>query len=82
MHDLALTEIVAKSGVQIEGAVGQLLGLRNLKAFTVEINRLENEADDISRRAVADLFNGGHELLDILRWKEIYGRHENAADQC
>ena len=79
---LALTEIVAKSGVQIEGVVGQLRGLKNLKAFTVEINRLENEADDISRRAVADLFNGGHEVIDILRWKEIYGRLENAADQC
>ena len=31
---------------------------------------------------VADLFSGRHELLDVMRWKEIYGRLENAADLC
>ena len=51
-------------------------------AFTIELNRLENEADAISREVVADLFSGKHEFLDVLRWKEIYGRLENAADQC
>jgi uncharacterized protein Yka (UPF0111/DUF47 family) len=36
----------------------------------------------VSREAVADLFTGRHEVLDVLRWKEIYGRLESAADQC
>ena len=31
---------------------------------------------------MADLFSGGHDLLDVMRWKEIYGRLENAADKC
>jgi len=31
---------------------------------------------------VADLFNGQHDFLDVIRWKEIYGRLENATDQC
>ena len=42
----------------------------------------KNEADQISREAVPDLFTGRHDLLDVMRWKEIYGRLENAADQC
>ena len=25
---------------------------------------------------------GTHDVMDVLRWKEIYGRLENAADQC
>jgi uncharacterized protein Yka (UPF0111/DUF47 family) len=66
----------------VEGAVDHLRKLDNLNAFTIEINRLENEADVISREAVAELFSGRHEVLDVLRWKEIYGRLESAADQC
>jgi uncharacterized protein Yka (UPF0111/DUF47 family) len=56
--------------------------MRNLTTFIVEINRLENEADTVSRNATADLFSGRHDLLDVLRWKEIYGRLEGASDKC
>jgi hypothetical protein len=77
-----LTQILVDCGVQIEKAVANLKDFKNLMAFTIEINRLENEADLISREAVADLFGGTHDLLDVLRWKEIYGRLESAADQC
>ena len=77
-----LAAIVVKSGIQIEQAVGSLKNFKNLKAFTIEINRLENEADNISRQAVADLFSGGHDVLDVLRWRELYGRLEGAADKC
>ncbi len=77
-----LGEILVKCGVQIEQAVGRLKGFKNLMGFTIEINRLENEADSISRQVVADLFSGEHDVMDVLRWKEIYGRLENAADLC
>ena len=77
-----LGEILLKCGVQIEQAVGRLKDFKNLMAFTIEINRLENEADAISRQVVADLFSGGHDVMDVLRWKEIYGRLESGADQC
>ncbi len=77
-----LTAILAKCGQQIEQAVGNLKNMQHLMAFTIEINRLENEADGISRQVVADLFSGRHEMLDVMRWKEIYGRLEGAADQC
>ena len=77
-----LTRIVAECGVQIEQAVGCLKDFKGLMPFTIEINRLENEADGLSRQAVADLFDGTHDFLDVIRWKEIYGRLENATDQC
>ncbi len=77
-----LAKIIAQSSVQIESAVNNLKDFKNLMGFTIEINRLENEADAISRQAVAELFSGSHEVMDVLRWKEIYGRLENAADQC
>jgi predicted phosphate transport protein (TIGR00153 family) len=79
---IRLAQILSESSVQIEKAVDHLKDLKNLMAFTIEINRLENEADTISRHVVADLFSGAHEVLDIMRWKEIYARLENAADHC
>ena len=77
-----LTAILARSGAQIEQAVEHLKDFKNLMGFTIEIHRLENEADNISREVVADLFSGEHDLLDVMRWKEVYGRLENAADMC
>lgn len=77
-----LSRILVDCGDQIERALHHLKDFKNLMAFTIELNRLENEADAISRDVVADLFSGKHEFLDVLRWKEIYGRLENAADQC
>jgi predicted phosphate transport protein (TIGR00153 family) len=79
---LKLTNILRQCGLQLEQAVDHLKVFQDLKAFTIELNRLENEADAISRDAVADLFSGRHETLDVLRWKEIYGRLEAATDQC
>jgi len=79
---IRLTAVLADAGKQIENAVGSLKDFKGLMPFTIEINRLENEADVLSREAVADLFSGRHEVLDVMRWKEIYGRLEGAADRC
>ena len=77
-----MTAILVACARQIEQAVENLKNLQNLMSFSIEINRLENEADAISRQVVADLFTGQHDILDVMRWKEIYGRLENAADKC
>ena len=77
-----MTAILVACARQIEQAVENLKNLQNLMSFSIEINRLENEADAISRQVVADLVTGQHDILDVMRWKEIYGRLENAADKC
>lgn len=77
-----LATILTECSVQIERAVDHLKDFKNLMEFTIEIHRLENEADSISRQVVADLFSGRHDVLDIMRWKEIYSRLENGADHC
>ena len=81
-ESLRMARILLECAVQIEQAVDHLKDLKNLMAFTIEVNRLENEADAISRTVVADLFSGRHDLLDVMRWKELYGQLEDAADRC
>ncbi len=79
---IAMVDIIDKAADEIVKAVDRLKDLKTLMTFTIEINRLENEADTISREVLAELFNGGHDVMDVLRWKEIYGRLEATADQC
>ena len=77
-----MATILTECAAQIEQGVDNLKQMNNLISFTMEINRLENEADGISRQVTADLFSGKHDLLDVMRWKEIYDRLEDAADKC
>ncbi len=48
----------------------------------IEINRLENLGDRIAREAVADLFKGDKNPLDVMKWRDIYENLETATDMC
>lgn len=47
----------------------------------VEINRLENEADEVLHSALVDLFDNNQNVLDIIKWREIYEHLESATDR-
>ncbi len=66
-----------------------LSGMRNLKnpelilEKCVEINRLENEADEQLRVAIAKLFReSSKDPVFVIKWKEIYELVETATDRC
>jgi|YNPBryunderm2012_1023409.scaffolds.fasta_scaffold03563_2 hypothetical protein len=48
----------------------------------VEINRLENEADALHRRALAQLFAECTDAVTIIKLKELYQLIEEATDRC
>ena len=58
----------------------RLRGFRDISRYTVEVNRLENEGDRITREAVASLFDGGIDPMVVIRWKDIFERLEAAID--
>lgn len=47
----------------------------------IEINRLENEADRISRSAVAHLFRKEKDPITLIKLKEVYEFFENTIDR-
>lgn len=49
---------------------------------TLRVNQLESEADEVYRTVISDLFDGSHEMMEIIRWKEIMETMETAADQA
>jgi uncharacterized protein len=73
-------EVLDKCAKLTAAAMPRLATLRNLKDFWVEINELENEADQIYRRLLQFLFNGNHDPLTVMKLKEIVDQLEFAAD--
>jgi predicted phosphate transport protein (TIGR00153 family) len=80
---VAMVEIVVRQTEALEKAVKSLRKFSGMKELLVEIHSLENQADQISRRMVAQLFhNGSSDLINLIKWKEIYARLEHTADRC
>ncbi len=55
---------------------------KELLDICVEINRLENEADAIYRRAIAEIFKPGNDPIDVMKWRDIFDNIESATDRC
>ena len=77
-----LAQVILKSAEEIVKAVSNLERLDDVMEHCIEINRLENEADDVSREAIAGLFDKGQDPIDVIKWKEIYETMETATDRC
>jgi len=58
----------------------RLRGFKDISHYTVEINRLENDGDRITREAIASLFDNGIDPMVVIRWKDIFERLEEAID--
>ena len=48
----------------------------------VEINRLENEADQVERRSVAALFENEKDCIQLIKLKELIEVLEKATDKA
>jgi predicted phosphate transport protein (TIGR00153 family) len=55
--------------------------LGEIPARTIEINRLESEADKLHRLALSSLFEAPQDVLYVIKWKEVYDTLENAIDK-
>jgi predicted phosphate transport protein (TIGR00153 family) len=77
---IRLAEVLKLATAQIAEAMPRLRGFRDISQYTVEVNRLENEGDRITREAVASLFDGGIDPMVVIRWKDLFERLEAAID--
>jgi predicted phosphate transport protein (TIGR00153 family) len=75
-----LAAILAAQANQLVEAIGKLKGLTGLEPHIKEIHDLENEADGLSRAAMARLFRDGIEAIDVIKWRDVYMSLENTID--
>jgi uncharacterized protein Yka (UPF0111/DUF47 family) len=75
-------ELLVRTTTKLEAAVGNLDGFRDSSVLLRELRELEEEGDELLGAAVATLFSGGVDPVDIIRWKDIHERLEDAVDAC
>jgi uncharacterized protein len=76
----AQVEVLARMADLTAEAMPRLRSMKDLAEYWIEINRLENQADQIYRRLLADLFNGDFKAIAIMKYKEVVDELEAAAD--
>jgi predicted phosphate transport protein (TIGR00153 family) len=76
----ALTKVLVGACEQLAEALDHLREMKGLDRYWIEIHRLENEGDRISRDAVASLFSNGIDPMVVIRWKDMFAVLENAID--
>jgi uncharacterized protein Yka (UPF0111/DUF47 family) len=78
----ALADVLVGAGEQVSRALRCLRSDAELAPHLVEIHRLENEGDRLSRDAVASLFANGIDPMVVIRWKDIFETLEASVDAC
>lgn len=77
-----LARILVKATDEIVAAMALLEKHDKIMDHFVEINRLENDSDRLSRELIARLFKEEKDPVQIIEWKEIFEVIETAADKC
>ena len=81
---LDLAEVIVEAAAALQKAVGMIRDMKyaeDVELICVEVNRLENVADDLLNISVATLFHD-LDVVRILKHKEILERLEIATDYC
>lgn len=90
IHDITpamkeLGDLILQGCQDLDKAILELKNLRNLRLIAescVRINSMENQADAVFERAVADLFEYEQDAKVIIKYKEVLSSLETATDKC
>jgi predicted phosphate transport protein (TIGR00153 family) len=81
---IELAKLIHMSTSEIESAVKSIRSIKDphyIEERCIEVNRLENLADDVLAHAVTDLFKTT-DAVTIIKLKDIYEHLEIATDNC
>ena len=73
-------DILVRAAELTAKAMRQLRSMKNLPEYWIEVNRLENQADQSYRKLLAHLFSGEYDALTVMKLKEVVDALEHAAD--
>jgi uncharacterized protein len=90
IHDITpamkqLGDLILQGCQDLDKAILELKNLKNLRLIAescVRINSMENQADAVFERAVADLFEYEQDAKVIIKYKEVLSSLETATDKC
>ncbi len=81
-HIVDLARIINKQSHEIHSAVVLLKDGKGMSRHLLEIQRFENDADEVYFKSIGELFKNPGDPLTIIKLKELYEILENATDRC
>lgn len=82
---IEITDLILEATEHVAKALFELKDLKNIRNITdscVRINSVENKADYIFDKAVADLFEYEKDAINLIKQKEVLSAMEDATDKC
>ncbi len=76
----ALVDVLDRAAEVAAAAMPRLRTMGDLRDYWIEVNRLENEGDQVYRRLLARLFSGEYDALTVHKLKDVVDVLESAAD--
>ena len=73
-------DVLERAAERTAEAMPRLRSMNDITEFWIDLNRLENQADQVYRRLLARLFGGDYDALTVLKLKEVVDQLEAAAD--
>ena len=81
----AFVKLIVEATAELHAVTKEMKNFKKskeLKPKVIEVNRLENEGDKLHRRAVHALFTQEKDALEVMKWREVYEKMEDALDAC
>jgi uncharacterized protein len=80
-----LSDIILKAVMEVEGSVTEIKSTVNqpeLLKRCVAINQIENSSDAVYHAALAELFAQPHDMILVVKWREIYKHMKSTLVGC
>jgi predicted phosphate transport protein (TIGR00153 family) len=77
-----LASLVWQSAMQVRDAVEALDKRKGVHERAIEVNRLENAADEVLDESLRRLFEEEKNAITVMKWKEMFDLLEEATDRC
>jgi predicted phosphate transport protein (TIGR00153 family) len=77
-----LAQIIVRQTEELAKGVSNLEKHDHVLEHCVEINRLENEADEVARASISKLFERERDPINLIKLKELYEFLETATDKA
>ncbi|MGW6129601.1 DUF47 domain-containing protein [Cellulomonas sp. NPDC055163] len=73
-------QVLQRAAELTADAMPRLRSMENLSDYWIEINRLENQADKVHRKLLAQMFDEITDPIQLMKLKEVVEKLEDAAD--
>jgi uncharacterized protein Yka (UPF0111/DUF47 family) len=77
-----LADVLARAATCVESGVREMKNAKHVYAISEKLKVLEEEGDAIYHEAMGVLFAEGGDALEVVKWKDLYDKLEDALDKC